>query len=354
MKAFASFADESIQEIEQTFEALGPREVLLRVTHSGVCHTDVHLRQGYYDLGSRGHLEMKSRGITYPAVLGHETVGEVVEVGSSVTEVKAGDSRLVFPWLGCGECARCLEGQENACPNARALGVIQPGGYAEYIRVPDAKYLVDFGHLDPAWAATLACSGVTSYSAVSKVMPLAPDRPIAVIGAGGVGMMTINVLRALGHLNTIVLDANTGNLEKARELGASRTVLVEPGTTAQWVLEEIDHEVDAVIDFVNNSQTSTIAFDLLAKGGIMVGVGLFGGELIVPTSLLTTKMITIRGSYVGSLGELQKLVNLALEGVIPATPIQRGPLTLRGVTESLDLLEHGRSSGRIVLSPTKN
>src|SRR5690606_22638997 len=160
-------------------------EVLLRVTRSGVCHTDTHLRAGYYDLGRRGKLRLTDRGIPYPLTMGHEVVGLVEAAGPDAEGVETGSTRLVYPWIGCGECGACLAGRENACPKGRNLGVARPGGYADHLLVPHPRYLLDIGDLDPSWAAIMACSGLTAYGAVSKVLPLPPDAPVVVTGTGG-------------------------------------------------------------------------------------------------------------------------------------------------------------------------
>ena len=178
MHAFAVFQDSpEIQDIELPDPVPTGTEVLLRVLRSGVCHTDTHLREGSYDLGRRGALKLVDRGVTYPLVMGHEVVGVVEKVGDGVHGTKPGDIRLVYPWIGCGTCRDCLAGRDNVCANGRNLGVSEHGGYAEQILVRDEKYLVDIEGLDLSWAATLACSGLTAFSAVNKVLPLGPDEP---------------------------------------------------------------------------------------------------------------------------------------------------------------------------------
>ena len=147
-------------------------EVLLRVVPSEVCHMDTHLRTGGYDLGGRGRLNLVDRGVAYPLVMGHEVVGEVVAGGEAVNGVKVGHTRLVYPWLGCGDCPACVDDRENACAVGRNLGVARPGGYADHLLVPHPRYLIDVEGLDLGWAATLACSGLTAYSAARKVLPL--------------------------------------------------------------------------------------------------------------------------------------------------------------------------------------
>lgn len=350
MRSFTAFtADQSIREVESETPVPAGKEVLLRTTHSGVCHSDIHARQGYFDLGSRGKLTLASRGLGESMVMGHEIVGDVQAVGPDVVGAKIGDRRLVYPWLGCGNCTQCEAGKENSCSDSRNIGAQLPGGYADHVLVPDEKYLLDIGGLEPAWAATLACSGVTSFSAINKVLPLPSSAPVAVIGVGGVGLSAVAILKALGHENTIALDLNDSNLELASAAGARQTFRTDPESTSATVLEALNLRPEAIIDFVNNSQTAILGFDWVAKGGTMVQVGLFGGELVVPTAMIAMKSASIRGSYVGNLGELTNLLELAKAGQVPRSSVHSGPLSADGVRDALDALEARRVSGRIVL-----
>lgn len=324
-------------------------EVLLKVVRSGVCHTDTHLRAGYYDLGRRGHMRLTDRGVPYPLVMGHEVVGVVEAVGPDATGPQIGSTRLVYPWLGCGDCAACRAGRENACPRGRNIGVARHGGYADHLLVPHSRYLIDIAGLDASWAATMACSGLTAYSAANKVLPLPVDAPVVVVGVGGVGLTAVATLSALGHRAIYAVDRSEANLVAATELGASTTVTVDSEDLTGKVLAATGRPVDAVIDFVNNDQTASAAFDMLAKGGRMVQVGLFGGEVTIPTALLALKMITIEGSFVGTLSELHEVVQLAKQGRVPRIPVIDGALNLPGVTSSLDRLATGGVTGRIVL-----
>jgi propanol-preferring alcohol dehydrogenase len=325
------------------------KEVLLRVDRSGVCHTDTHLRQGGYDLGSRGRLRLADRGVTYPMVMGHEVVGTVEQVGDQVSAHRPGDVRLVYPWIGCGDCPQCAQGRDNYCAAGRNLGVTRHGGYAEYVLVPDEKYLEDIEGLDLSWAATLACSGLTAFSAVKKVQQSSPDEPVVVIGAGGVGLTAIATLKALGHRAICAVDLSERNLAIATELGASTTVMATSDAVSKEIIKACHGPVAAVIDFVNNGATATAGFDALRKGGQLVQVGLFGGELTVPTALMALKMVTIGGSFVGTPDELHSLVELAKRGALPHIPIIEAPLDAGTVHRSLDSLEQGGVPGRIVL-----
>ncbi|WP_101652921.1 alcohol dehydrogenase [Brevibacterium ihuae] len=327
-------------------------EVLLRVIASGVCHTDTHLQEGGYDLGSRGFLEMTSRGIDYPAVFGHEVVGEVVAVGPEAGGIAVGDVRLVYPWLGCGECPRCRAGQENYCPHSRALGVYASGGFAEHITVPDPRYLLDIGDLRPEAAATLACSGVTAYSAVSKATVYTdPDDPVVVIGAGGVGLMGIAMLKALGHRNIVAADTNPASLDIAAGMGATATVDTSGPDAAARVSEACGGPAPAAVDFVNTGDTVEIAFEVLGKGGTLVQVGLFGGEFRLPTVMMPLKILSLQGSFVGSLAELAEVVELARAGTLPTVPLIPGELSADGVNAGFDGLRRGIVRGRMVLTP---
>ncbi|MEV6140057.1 alcohol dehydrogenase [Nocardia sp. NPDC051990] len=349
MRAFA-IAEEGSAATELVLAATRPtgREILLRVIRAGVCHTDTHLREGGYDLGSRGKMRLTDRGINYPLVLGHEVVGVVEQIGDDVHGVDIGDIRLVYPWIGCGQCHQCQAGRDNYCSNGQNLGVARPGGYADHIVVPDAKYLVDIAGIDPSWAATLACSGVTAYSAVNKVLPLPAAEPIVVIGAGGVGLTAIATLKALGHDEICAVDVSEENLRLALEIGATRTVRSTDGTAKQ-IIRTCGGPVAAIIDFVNNGITAAAAFEALRKGGKLVQVGLFGGELVVPTALMTLKMLELNGSFVGTLDELRAVVALAKSNALPRIPILEYDLDADSVNSALERLAHGGVPGRIVL-----
>ncbi|WP_327346959.1 alcohol dehydrogenase [Streptomyces europaeiscabiei] len=311
-------------------------EVLLRLTHSGVCHSDVHIRD--------------NPDLPFPVVAGHEMAGEVVAVGEDVTTTKPGDVRLVFPWLGCGTCQDCRAGNDDRCPDQRPLGVTAYGGYAEMVHIPHERYLLDITGIDTGWAATLACSGLTAYAAVSKVLRGDPDDEIVVLGTGGVGLTAVAVLRALGHRRVTAVDVNAERLAMARELGAAETV----DSSAEGALEALCRVTGGgavgVVDFVNSGTTARLAFDALRRDGKLVQVGLFGGELTLPTALMPVKRLTLQGSYVGTLTELREVVELARSGRLPRTPLVTRPLTAEGVNTSLDDLAKGAVPGRIVLT----
>jgi len=318
-------------------------EVLMRVTRSGVCHSDLHIWEGFFDLGGGKRFYVKERGCVPPFTLGHEPFGIVEAVGPRAPKSLIGKKRLIHPWIGCGKCAVCKAGQENYCVSGtRILGVNRAGAYSTHLLVPDAKYLIDASGIDEAFAATLACSGVTAYSASAKLPTLAPSDRVAVIGCGGVGMAGIAVLRAKGVKNIVACDIDDAKLEGARKLGAKFTVNTRGADAAQQ-LQGIAGE----IDFVGNPATAALGIAALRKGGRYVLVGLHGGELVHPLPPIAQRAIGIVGSYVGNLQELKAVVALAKKGKLKPMPVETRPA--QEVNGALQDLNAGRVVGRVVL-----
>ncbi len=338
----------ALQEIDMpTPEPVGS-QVLLRTTHCGVCHSDLHIWEGYYDLGGGQRMSLKDRGVSLPLALGHEIVGRVEKLGPEATGVRVGDLRIVYPWVGCGHCAACRSENDNMCNTPRSLGVFQNGGFASHVLAPHPRHLVDPGTLDPAVAATYACSGITVFSAIKKVMPLPADEPIVLIGAGGLGLNAIAVLRALGHRAICSVDISDAKRTNATAAGASLTVDGAGEGVAKRIIAACGGPVAAVIDMVNGTATARFGFDALRKGGRLVQVGLFGGELTLALPMMPIRALTVQGSYVGSPGELRELVRLAQEGKLAPLPVS--VLPKREANAALRRLHAGEVTGRLVLS----
>jgi len=338
-----------LQDIELPTPEPKGTEVLLEVTHCGVCHSDLHIWEGFYDLGGGKHMSLADRGVVLPLAMGHEIIGRVVKLGPDAAGVAVGDVRIVFPWLGCGKCEKCLAEEDNMCAvTNRSLGVYQNGGYGTHVVAPHPRYLVDLGTLDPAVAATYACSGVTVYSAIRKVMPMPPTEPIVIVGAGGLGLNAIEILKALGHKTIVAVDLNAEKLRAATDAGATAVVDASSEGTALRILEACGGPVPAVIDLVNGTATAAFAFAALRKGGKLIQVGLFGGEMRLPLPLMPIRALTVQGSYVGNPQELRELVSLAQNGGITPLPITRMPRS--DTNSALHRLKDGKVTGRIVLT----
>lgn len=324
-------------------------EVILKIVAAGVCHSDLHVRDGGYTLGAGKKLSFEARGMKLPLVMGHECCGQVVGTGPDATPLDTGKTYVVYPWIGCGTCAACHEGRENYCPAPRYLGIHTDGGYATHLRVPHPRYLFDIGQIDPRDAAPLACSGLTVYSAIRKMQASPTQRAVVIIGAGGLGLMCIGVLKALGGLPPVVVDIDPA--KRAAALDAGACAAIDPATpdAIAAVTAALGGNPMTVFDFVGAEPTAKLGFDLLAKGGQYIIAGLFGGGAPWDLPMIPIKCATITGSYVGSLTDFAELMELARRGAIPKIPIQA--FALDRANAALDDLEQGRVVGRAVLVP---
>ena len=230
---------------------------------------------------------------------------------------------------------------------AKSLGVFANGGYGTHVIAPHPRHLVDPGSLNPAVAATYACSGITVYSAIKKVMPLKPTQPIVLVGAGGLGLNAIAVLRALKHENIISVDLSAEKRDAAMKAGATKTVDGSGEGVAKRIMEAAGGPVPAVIDLVNGTATARFAYAALDKGGKLIQVGLFGGELTLALPVMAMRALTVQGSYVGNPKELRELVRLAQAGDLEALPVATIPQNQ--ANEALNRLRDGKVTGRLVL-----
>lgn len=323
-------------------------QVLIKVRYCGVCHSDVHIRDGFFELGGGKRFHMTERGMKLPVTMGHEPYGELISLGpqaQGLAPVQIGHDYLVYPWTGCGQCARCQHEQDNWCMTPRFLGVQSPGGYADYLLVPHPKYLVDASGIDPQFAPILACSGLTTYSAVRKLLPCDPHDAIVVMGAGGLGLMAISMLKALGHERIVVGEIDPNKWAAAKAMGA-QDVINPNDAQALAHLQALPGGIWGVLDLVGVDATAQLGVACLRKGGRYVVVGLYGGELPLSTVPLAQRAITVQGSYVGSLSELKEVISMARKGQIKPIPTALcRPDEISGV---LDRLKSGQVLGRVI------
>ena len=322
-------------------------EVLLRLKYCGVCHSDVHIREGHFELGGGKRLLMTERGMRLPATLGHEPYGMVIAAGPDAADVAIGEGRLVYPWTGCGVCPRCREGLDNFCMAPAMIGIQRAGGYADHLLVPHSRYLINASGIDPAWAATLSCSGLSSYAAVSKLSPIPSDEWVVVLGAGGLGLSAIGMLRAAEHERVVAVDVDNAKLTAAATAGAAATVDGRDPNCESRLKRIAGGFIYGAIDFVGSADTAKLTLGILRKGGKLILVGLYGGE--IPLSLVSTiqRALTIQGSHLGTVAELKAVVALACQGKLRPIPIQRRPLS--EASRTLDELKAGAVVGRVVV-----
>ena len=327
-------------------------EVIIRVKSVGVCHSDLHLWAGGYDLGDGTFLKVTDRGIKYPVTPGHEIVGTVSETGPGVEKIAVGDQVLVYPWVGCGACPTCKGGDENLCETPRSIGLFQDGGYAEYVKIPNQRHLAKIDGIDPDSATSLACAGLTAYNAVKKANAGSPEF-IVVIGAGGLGLMGIQIAKAITRAKIICVDLDDKKLAIAREMGADFVVnssTTDSGGASQKIIALCNNKgAESVIDFVNAPQTAKTGLAVLRKSGILVLVGLFGGKLDISLVTIPLKAITIQGAYTGSYADMVELIDLARRGAINPKITKRYPLD--EANTALEDLRARKINGRSVINP---
>ncbi|MDI2129556.1 NAD(P)-dependent alcohol dehydrogenase [Yinghuangia seranimata] len=321
----------------------GPGQVLLKVTAAGVCHSDIAV------------MEMPAERLSFPLplTLGHEGAGIVAEVGDGVQAVRVGDAVAVYgPW-GCGLCAKCALGKENYCLRAGELGISPPGlgapgAIAEYLLVDHERHLVPLGDLDPVETVPLTDAGLTPYHAIKRSLPkLVPGSTAVVIGAGGLGHVAIQLLRALTPARVVALDVSEEKLALAREVGAHEAVVSDADAAAaiRGLTGGLGAEV--VLDFVGAAPTVLTAGAAVQVEGDVTIVGLGGGALPVGFGTLPFEA-TVTAPYWGSRAELIEVLDLARAGAVKVHVetygIDEAPLAYKRLHE-------GKVRGRAVILP---
>jgi len=322
------------------------KEVLVRIERCGLCHSDLHIQDGYADVGGGKRLDT-TRGMTLPFTLGHEIAGVVEEVGPDVSPGLVGKRKAVFPWIGCGKCPDCLNGDENLCAKNRFLGVSIDGGFASHVLVPDEKYLLDYDPLPVNLAATLMCSGATAYGALKRLVDRPRQRNLLLIGLGGVGMMGLSFAKAMFKQKISVADLSPAAREAALNNGASFAYDPSEPDIVKRILTETGGGFDEIVDFAGNEKSMAFAVSVLARGGKIAVSGLMGGTFSVPQVQWIYKRMTIEGFMTGTLEEGKELMALARAGKIAAPPIQERPMA--DVQEWIDALRAGKVVGRVML-----
>lgn len=319
-------------------------EVLVRVSACGVCHSDVHIRDGAYDLGFGKSIQLGAIGIHLPLTMGHEIVGTVVGRGPD-SDAPIGAPVVVYPWMGCGQCRHCQGGAELDCETPRSLGTRRAGGYADHVLVPHARYVLPYEGLDPLVAASAACSGLTAYSALKKLPKASAEDVVVLIGAGGLGLAALGMVRALTPARVLVVDASADKRALARPLCDEVLDINDPEAAAA-LRRFADGGAAAVVDFVGLPQTFEWGLAALRKGGTLIEVGLFGGGVSLSVPLLPMRHLKLLGSYVGSLDEFKELLALLRQPGVRTVPLLQRPMA--EINDAFDDIRHGRVPGRVM------
>jgi NAD+-dependent secondary alcohol dehydrogenase Adh1 len=317
----------------------GPLDVVVRIGGAGLCRTDLHIIEGQW---------AQKSGVTLPYTLGHENAGWVHEVGSAVSNVEVGDAVIVHPLITCGLCRACRAGDDMHCETGAFPGIDTDGGFAELLKT-NARAVVK---LDPAIqpqdVAAHADAGLTAYHAVKKAAAiLQPGTRAVVIGAGGLGHIGIQCLKALTAAEIIVVDPLEPALELARDIGADQTVEVREGYV-DTVLEMTDGKgAEAVVDFVGEKGATADGVAMLRDGGSYYVIG-YGENLDLPTIDIISREISFVGNLVGTYNDLAELMTLQAQGKVT---LHTNVYPLQAINDALDDLDHGRVRGRGILVP---
>jgi alcohol dehydrogenase len=321
-------------------------EVLVRIERCGVCHSDLHMQDGYFGLGDGKTLDVRE-GRKLPFTLGHEIAGVVERTGPDATGIKPGAKFAVYPWIGCGQCAACKAGEENLCSANHHLGVSADGGFASHVLVPHPRYLIDYAPLPASFAGALMCSGLTAYAALKRLQTHAARGPALLVGLGGVGMMGLSIAKALFPHPPIVADIDAGKREAALKAGAAAAFDPADREARRAIFKSTGGGVFAACDFVGSDKSQAFATGALAKGGKVVITGLLGGSYPQPVTMFVLKAMTVEGTLTGTLAEAREAVDLARAGKIAPLPIAERPLA--EAQAALEELRAGRVVGRVVL-----
>ncbi|MBB3037132.1 NAD(P)-dependent alcohol dehydrogenase [Hoyosella altamirensis] len=316
-----------------------PFDVIVKIGGAGVCRTDLHILEGQWE---------EKTGVALPYTIGHENAGWVHAVGSAVTNVSEGDKVILHPLITCGLCRACRFGDDVHCQNSSFPGIDTNGGYAEYLRTTARSVVrIDDG-LAPADVAALADAGLTAYHAIAKVARTTrPGDVCVVIGAGGLGHIGIQVLKAISGVTIVVLDRNPAAVDLAVKIGADFGIVAD-GTQVEQVLELTGgHGAEAVVDFVGEGGATREGVAMLRRAGNYFVVG-YGENIDVPTIDIISTEINFIGNLVGSYNDLQELMVLAAQGKVT---LHTTKYKLDEFQTALDDLDAGLVRGRAILVP---
>jgi len=320
-------------------------EVLVRIERCGVCHSDLHMQDGFFALGGDRKLDVRA-GRTLPFTLGHEIAGRIESAGPDA-DAKTGAKVAVYPWIGCSQCAACKVGDENICIALRHLGITVDGGFATHVLVPHSRYLIDYAPLPAGYAGALMCSGLTAYAALKRLADRAERAPLLLVGLGGVGLMGLALARAMYGAAPFVADIDPE--KRAAALAAGAAEAFDPSDpNARKALLKATGGIYAACDFAGSDASLNFATGVLAKGGKVVVTGLIGGAYSTAVAMFPLKAMTIEGTTTGTLAEARELIDLVRARKIAPPPIAERPLDQASAT--LDDLRAGKIVGRVVLT----
>ena len=327
-----------LQEIDSPMVD-GPLDVIVRIGAAGLCRTDLHIQEGQW---------AEKSGVELPYTPGHENAGWVHEIGSAVTNVAVGDTVIVHPYISCGQCGPCRSGNDMHCLNGSFPGIDRDGGFADFLKTSARSVVKLDPTLEPKGIAALADAGLTAIHAVKKAIPvLGPGTRAVVIGAGGLGHIGVQCLKAMTPAEIIVIDPSEPALALARELGSDHTFVVD-GTHVEKVVELTDGlGAEAIIDFVGEKGAIEDGIAMLRDGGFYYVIG-YGENINIPTIDVISREISFIGNLVGTYEDLEELMTLTAQGKVR---LHTSTYPLEAINDAMGDLDSGRLQGRGILIP---
>ena len=349
MKSYQVFENaEPIKEVELDTPIPEGDEVLIKTIACGVCHTDIHIHEGFFDIGNGK--KMASR-LVQPLAMGHEVFGEVVSGGQNVSNIEVGKKFVVYPWIGCGQCEACKEDNEHECGpfTAQNIGVSIDGGYGEYVLVKHSRYLFDAGDTPDDLAGSYACRGLTAYSSLKKANLKPNDKKLVIISAGGLGLLALKIAKAAFNVSPIVVDIDDSKLEIAKAAGASEVINSSHEDAKKRIMDLTDGGATTVIDYVGAEASIQFGYDLFGfnKNGLYILVGMLGGKFEVQLPLMTFTSRVLQGSYLGSIQEMKELMDLVRAGKIEPVPVEARHIS--SANDTIADLKAGKIPGLVCL-----
>jgi len=320
-----------------------PLDVIVKIGAAGVCRTDLHILEGQW--------EQKS-GVKLPYTIGHENAGWIHALGDAVTDLSVGDKVILHPLVTCGLCRACRFGDDVHCEDSKFPGIDSDGGYAEYLKTTARSVIKLDPSLEPAGVAALAVAGLTAYHAVAKAAKvLRPGNVVVMIGAGGLGHIGIQVMKAISGATLIVIDQNSAALKLAKELGADHVFQSDKDSSFVTEVQKLTNKkgAEAVIDFVAEGGSTTTGIKMLRRAGNYYVVG-YGENINVPTIDIISTEISFIGNLVGSYNDLAELIMLAAQGKVK---LHTSKHKLEDFQMAIDNLSAGKVRGRAILVPWK-
>ncbi|WP_374383793.1 NAD(P)-dependent alcohol dehydrogenase [Dongia sp.] len=317
-------------------------DVIVRIGGAGVCRTDLHIIEGVW----RPHMDPNGDKLL-PLIMGHENAGWVEEVGKEVEGIKKGDPVIVHPKISNGTCLACRRGHDMHGPG-KFPGLDSNGGYAEYLATSERNIIPLPRSLAPKDVAPYADAGLTAYRAVKKAaQQLLPGERCVIIGAGGLGHIGIQCMRAMCAADIIVVDLSDASLQLAKKCGADHLVKAD-GNEVEAVLALTEGKgAEAVLDFVGEKGTTSKGLAMTRPMGSYYVIG-YGEDIRVPTVDMVITERNIIGNLVGTWAELTELMALADRGLVELATAE---YKLADANKALQDLHHGRIHGRAVLIP---